>query len=295
MIFSIRHQTRYRYSNPVLLGPQQLRFRPRDSNAQRVINYQITLNPTPLGMSDQLDLEGNWVTQIWFGQPASHLDIDVMMEVEALAINPFNFILSEHATRVPVNHDNDSISVHAYLQRAETDAAVTDFAQQLSRSVNGDSLAFLDRLNRQLFSDFSHLHRESGIPQSPALTLQTRRGACRDLAVLFVDCCRAEGIAARFASGYQKGNLLNERRDLHAWPEVYLPGAGWLGFDPTHGEPVAGTHVTVSAAANARDTMPVIGAFNGDGVSSSLDYSVRIKVHDQASMVGLNQQNQWQN
>jgi transglutaminase-like putative cysteine protease len=98
--------------------------------------------------------------------------------------------------------------------------------------------------------------------------------------MLFVDCCRAEGIAARFASGYQKGNLQSERRHLHAWPEVYLPGAGWRGFDPTHGEAVADTHVTIAAAANARDTMPVSGIFRGEGVSSSLDYSVEIQVSE---------------
>ena len=139
-------------------------------------------------------------------------------------------------------------------------------------------MGFLDRLNHELFSGFSHIHRETGAPQSPAATLQSRNGACRDLTVLFVDCCRAEGIAARFASGYQKGDLQSERRHLHAWPEVYLPGAGWRGFDPTHGTAIADAHVTIAAAAHARDTMPVRGSFRGDGVDSTLDYTVEIEV-----------------
>jgi transglutaminase-like putative cysteine protease len=96
--------------------------------------------------------------------------------------------------------------------------------------------------------------------------------------VLFVDCCRAEGIAARFASGYQKGHERSERRHLHAWPEVYLPGAGWRGFDPTHGEAVADTHVTIAAAAHSRDTLPVSGNFLGAGAISTLDYTVEIQV-----------------
>jgi len=100
------------------------------------------------------------------------------------------------------------------------------------------------------------------------------------LAVLFVDCCRAEGIAARFVSGYQKGNLQSERRDLHTWPEVYLPGAGWRGFDPTHGEAVADAHVTIAAAAHSRDTMPVSGVFSCNGANSSLEYTVEIQVSE---------------
>ena len=114
------------------------------------------------------------------------------------------------------------------------------------------------------------------------MRLWIRLGACRDLAVLFVDCCRAEGIAARFVSGYQKGNLLSERRDLHAWPEVYLPGAGWRGFDPPppHGEAVSDVHVTMAAAAHSRDTMPVSGVFSGDGANSTLEYTVEIQVSE---------------
>ena len=135
-------------------------------------------------------------------------------------------------------------------------------------------------MNRQLFADFSHIHRDTGAPQSPAHTLQSRRGACRDLAVLFVDCCRAEGIAARFASGYQKGDLQSERRHLHAWPEVYLPGGGWRGFDPTHGAPVADSHVTIAAAAHPRDTMPVTGSFYGEGATSKFDFSLKIQVSE---------------
>jgi transglutaminase-like putative cysteine protease len=98
--------------------------------------------------------------------------------------------------------------------------------------------------------------------------------------VLFVDCCRSEGIAARFASGYQKGNLQCERRHLHAWPEVYLSDAGWRGFDPTHGEAIADTHVTIAAAAHSRDTMPVSGSFKGEGVTSTLNYTVEIQVSE---------------
>ena len=280
MHFTIRHHTHYRYSQPVRLSAQRLRFHPRDDGAQRVIAHQLNIFPMPVGRNEQLDLEGNRVTQVWFEQETDHFDIEAIIQVETLRRNTVEFILAPEAAVLPIDHEHDIICARAYLERIQPDDSVTAFAAELSLAVNRDTLSFLDRLNRQLFADFTQAHRDMGAPQSPAFTLQSHQGACRDLAVLFVDCCRAEGIAARFASGYQKGNIQSERRHLHAWPEVYLPGGGWRGFDPTHGEAVADNHVTIAAAANARDTMPVSGSFNGEGVSSSLDYTVEIQVSE---------------
>jgi transglutaminase-like putative cysteine protease len=278
MRFTIRHNTHYRYSQPVQLSPQRLRLHPRDDGAQRIIDHQLRITPTPLGRNDHLDLEGNRVSQVWFEGETQQFDIEVTMQVQTLRRNAFDYILAPEAAILPIDHEHDHLCVRAYLERIQIDDAVTAFAAELSLAVKRDTLRFLDRLNRQLHADFTQTHRHTGGPQSPAFTLQSRRGACRDLAVLFVDCCRAEGIAARFASGYQKGHLQSERRHLHAWPEVYLPGAGWRAFDPTHGEAVADTHVTIAAAAHSRDTMPVTGIFSGKGASSTLDYKVEIEV-----------------
>ena len=278
MRFTILHQTKYRYSQPVRLSPHQLRFSPRDDGAQRVVDHQLEISPSPQGRNDHIDLEGNRVTQVWFGSDTNYLDIKLKLEVETLRRNPFDFVLSPEAVSLPIDHSNDQVCARAYLDRIEADDAVTAFAAELSLAVDRDTLRFVDRLNHQLFADFRHVHREIGTPQTPGVTLQSRQGACRDLAVLFVDCCRAEGLAARFASGYQRGNLQSERRHLHAWPETYLAGAGWRGFDPTHGQAIADTHVTVAAAAHPQDTMPVIGTFTGGGASSSLDYDLQIEV-----------------
>jgi transglutaminase-like putative cysteine protease len=280
MLFTIRHQTHYRYSQPVRLSPQQLRFHPRDDGGQRVIDYQLNITPTPQGRNDHLDLEGNRVTQVWFEGETDQFDIEMTMQVETLRRNAFDFILVPEATVLPIQHEYDHVCAQAYLERIDINDAVTAFAAELSMAVNRDTLSFLDHLNSQLFSEFRHTHRETGAPQSPVHTLQSRSGACRDLAVLFVDCCRAEGIAARFASGYQKGDLQSERRHLHAWPEVYLPGGGWRGFDPTHGKALADSHVTIAAAAHSRDTMPVTGSFIGEGATSKLDFRLEIKVLD---------------
>lgn len=280
MVFTIRHHTRYRYSKPVQLGPQDLRFQPRDDGAQRVIEHQLDIEPVPHSVNEHIDLEGNRVTQVWFDDATDHLDITLTTRVETLRRNPFDFILAAEATHLPIQHAPGEACARAYLERIAVDDSVTAYAAELSLGVERDTLAFLDRLTRQLYNEFGHVHRHAGAPQTPAETLASHRGACRDLAVLFVDCCRAEGIAARFASGYQRGNLNAERRDLHAWPEVYLPGAGWRGYDPTHGEAIADTHVTIAAAAHSRDTMPVTGSFSGKGATSHLDFRVQIEVHD---------------
>ena len=286
MRFTIRHHTQYRYSKPVRLSPHQLRFFPRDDGAQRIIDHQLEISPIPQGRNEHIDLEGNRLTQVWFGSDTDHLEITLTTQVETLRRNPFDFILNPEAVSLPIDHSHDLICARAYLERIDVDDSVTAFAAELSLAVSRDTLHFIDRLNRELFAGFRHIHRETGIPQSPATTLQTRQGACRDLAVLFVDSCRAEGLPARFVSGYQRGNLQGERRHLHAWPEIYLPGAGWRGFDPTHGEAIADTHVTVAAAAHPRDTMPVSGIFTGQGASSTLNYDLRIEVSDESARVG---------
>jgi transglutaminase-like putative cysteine protease len=283
MKFTIRHHTIYRYSHPVRLGPQLLRFHPRDDGAQRVLDHQISITPTPIGHNDHICMEGNRVTEVWFEGETDCFEIDVNMQVETLRRNASDFILAPESAVLPISHAHDVACAQCYLQRTDADDAVTAFAAELSLAVNRDTLSFLERLNRQIFAEFRQVTRNKGEPQSPALTLHTRHGACRDLSVLFVDCCRAEGIPARFASGYQKGHDRLERRYLHAWPEVYLPGAGWRGFDPTHGEAVADTHVTVAAAAHPRNTMPVTGTFLGERVTSALDFTVEIQVsEDQA-------------
>ncbi len=280
MHFNIRHQTIYRYSSPVRLYPQQLRFHPRDDGAQRVIDNQISITPIPAGRNDHLDLEGNRVTQVWFDGETDSLQVDVHMQIETSRSNAFDYILSPGTEVLPITHTQDLACARAYLERINADDAVTAYAAELSLAVNSNTLGFLERLNQELYSDFIHIIRDTGEPQNPAHTLQSRQGACRDLSVLFVDCCRAEGIPARFASGYQQGDTTQLQRYLHAWPEVYLPGAGWRGFDPTHGEAVADTHVTIAAAAHPKDTMPVTGSFHGNMATSQLDFTLEIQVTD---------------
>jgi transglutaminase-like putative cysteine protease len=282
MQFTIRHSTLYRYTLPVRLAPQQLRFHPRGDCAQRVINYDLAIAPTPTGRTDLLDMEGNQVTEADFEGLTDYLEIVVNMQVETLAKDSDTLMLSPEAGSLPPDYGPETSYVSRYLERNETSEMINAFAAEHNLAANGNTLAFLDALTHQLHRDYDHIIRTEGEPQNPVHTLQNQSGACRDLTVLFIDCCRAVGIAARFASGYQKGDLMKDRRFLHAWPEVYLPGAGWRGYDPTHGVITTDSHVTIAAAASPADTMPVTGGFyfTGTEITSTLDFTIDIEATD---------------
>jgi len=281
--FAIRHHSVYRYTARVQLGPQRLRFRPRDDGAQRLLDFAMRITPSPAGVNEHLEPDGNRVTQAWFAQPTDRLEVEVGMRVETLRRNPFDFILAPGALQLPVATDAESASLRACLERARPDEGVTALARELRAAVRDDTLAFLQRLNRFVFEEFEAGIRDEGEARAPGETLATRRGACRDLAVLFIDACRAAGLPARFVSGYQRSLGRLERRYLHAWPEVYLSGAGWRGFDPTHGVVVADGHVAIAAAPDPAHTMPVSGGFApvdeagaGSDVRSELAFSLEI-------------------
>ncbi|MDO6586590.1 transglutaminase family protein [Salipiger sp. 1_MG-2023] len=166
-----------------------------------------------------------------------------------------------------------------YLVSADPGPAVSDFAAALLREARAEPLAFLDALTLTLFRRTDRRIRETGFAQTPAETLTRAEGACRDLAILFLACCRGVGLPGRFASGYQAhAESVDGQRHLHAWPEVWLPGVGWLGFDPTHGLRVGDGHVAVYAAPTQEETMPVEGGYYGLPTGARLDYRVEITI-----------------
>ena len=277
MRFSIQHRTYYSYNSPAVLSPHDLRFYPRDDGSQRVLQHALTVSPTPTGQAWHTDAEGNRVLRVWFDEAVDELSIDMQMMVETSRLNPYNFILEPQSLSLPLDYGLERELLSPYFRRVTPAFEIDSLAARFTQEAGGDPLRFLNLLNDFLYRDFRHERREDGPPLPPAETLRRRFGPCRDLTLLFMDCCRAGGIAARFASGYRHAETPQEMRDLHAWPEAYLPGAGWRGFDPTHGEFIADTHVTVASSAKAALTMPVIGHYSGAGVNATLEYRVNIE------------------
>jgi len=274
----IRHELRFRYSHPVFLEPLIIRLRPRNDCHQRLLDFHLKIEPEPVGCVDLIDLDGNTAISAWFDGLCPSLRIVATSLVETLRENPFAFILTGIGTdRLPMSYPEAlRTSLHPYLKTA-SDPKVAAFAKDVATFSDGKTLSFLSDLTSKIHEEFQWAIREKGDPVSAGETLAKREGACRDLSVLFMECCRSMGLAVRFVSGYGPGEK-GERRHLHAWSEVYLPSGGWRGYDPTHGLAVADGYVALAAGPHPGLAAPTSGAFRGTGAESHLDYDLEIEI-----------------
>jgi transglutaminase-like putative cysteine protease len=271
MRFSVCHETHYLYSAPVLFGVHVLRLTPRTDNAV-LLTHNLTIDPVSSVWQDLTDRYGNSITRLEFEGFFDHLRIESRFDLETHA--PAAACPSLPPLPWP---SGASEAMADYLPAEDHEESVRAFAAGLGSESGGDALAFLERLNQTLFTRTNRHIRPEGAAQTPAHTLATGMGACRDLAVLFMAACRSLGIPARFVSGYQaRAETPDGRRHLHSWAEAFLPDTGWRGFDPMHGLSVTDGHVALCAAPDQAGTMPVEGGFYGDGVTSSLAYDVQI-------------------
>jgi len=281
MLFTIDHTTEYRFTRPVFFEPHHLRFCPRTDGSQRLVRFDLQIEPTPAGTTESLDAEGNLVTIAWFNDLHDHMSLHATAEVETLRENPYDYLLTPTNARLPIGyHPWEAARLGPSLRRSAVPIHVDparELAEQLREASRGEVVPFLARLTETIAKRFKVIHREEGGPWAPATTIEQRHGACRDLAVLWIDICRAVGLAARFVSGYQLGDADQEKRHLHAWAEVYSPDAGWRGFDPTNGLAVADRHVAVAAAAEPPHSAPVTATYRGNNVEASLYADVMIE------------------
>jgi transglutaminase-like putative cysteine protease len=281
MLFTIDHTTEYRFTRPVFFEPHQLRLCPRNDGSQRLVHFDLQIDPAPSGTSQAIDSEGNVVTYAWFSDVHDRMSLHAASEVETLRDNPYDFLLTPTNSRLPIGyHPWEAALLGPAIKRSAVPIHVDparELAEQLRGASRGEVVPFLARLTETIANRFKVIHREEGGPWAPAVTIEQRHGACRDLAVLWVDICRAVGLAARFVSGYQLGDADQEKRYLHAWAEVYLPDAGWRGFDPTNGLAVADRHVAVAAAVDPPHASPVTATYRGTNVEASLYADVVIE------------------
>src|SRR6185295_3284889 len=274
MLFTIDHTTEYRFTRPVYFEPHQLRFCPRSDGAQRLVRFDLQIDPVPTGITQSLDAFGNLVTVAWFTELHDRMMLRATSEVETLRENAFDFLVTPLNQRLPISYQPWEMALLApALRRSAVPIHIDparELAEQLREAARGEIVPFLTRLTETICHRFKVVHREHGSPWPPATTIEQRQGACRDLAVLWIDICRAVGVAARFVSGYEEGDVEQEKGYLHAWGEVYLPGAGWRGFDPTNGLAVADRHVAVAAAADPQHAAPVTATYRGGNVEAEL-------------------------
>ncbi len=294
MKYAIRHHLTYTYDRPVTLEPHVLGLRPRCDIAQTLQHFSLEINPPPEHLTDLIDLDGNDRVQLHFGtQPLDRLQITVCSTVETLRTNPFDFLLDPWASQLPFDYPAAlAAQLQPYLGGAASnfpslDPVAVTLSQQLWLEANGNPIPFLWNLNELIHSSCKYGVRDTGEPLPPGITWNERSGSCRDFAMLFMEVCRAVGLAARFVSGYQEGDPDWDERHLHAWVEVYLPGAGWRGYDPTQSLAVGDRYIALVAAPNSRAASPFSGQLKtGIGAQSDLTYTLSIEPLETSSPDG---------
>ncbi|GAB3273647.1 transglutaminase family protein [Larkinella harenae] len=269
MKLRVRHELRYDYSSAVILKPHTLYLYPRIYPHQRLTGYQLHIDPLPDQRIMNVDIEGNVQQIVYFKGLAESLTIKADMEVESAPYNGYDFVLFPFETnRIPFNYsDADRKLLEPYLERSAVTTLIEQYARQLASEAKWNTVDFLSLLCRTISSTFFYEKRELGPAASAEETLIYRKGTCRDYAVLYIAACRSLGLAARFVSGYLYGNPQQDH-ELHAWAEVYLPGSGWRGFDPTGGSVVISHHVSLAASFFHDRLAPLTGIFEGTARST---------------------------
>ena len=281
---ALRHHTRYRFDRPVALSPHEVRLRPAPHCRTPILSYSLKVEPRKHFINWQQDVYGNFIARLVFPEKARELEITVDLVADMTVINPFDFFVESYAEKFPFAYAGQLANdLLPFLAIEEPGPLLTqwlaDFrARELAAGIG--SIDFLMALNRRLQSDIGYLVRMEPGVQSGEQTLNLRSGSCRDSGWLMVQILRHFGLAARFVSGYLIQLKADVRAldgasgppadftDLHAWAEAFIPGAGWIGLDPTSGLlageghlPLACTAAPVSAAAISGHTEPCTSQF----------------------------------
>lgn len=271
-VLTVRHTTIYRYARPVMLGDHRLMLRPRDSHDLRLIKTNLTFSP-PASVHWMHDVFGNSVAIASFAEPAAELRIasDLVLETYAAERPPFQ--ITPDASRYPfVYSADDRIDLGRMLERQYRDPSdrLGAWARGFVRSNPTDTAALLADLNSGVKTQIFYQSRETEGTQTPVETLIRGWGSCRDLAVLFIEAARSLGFGARVVTGY----LYRAAADAdspgaigagttHAWADVYVPGAGWIAYDPTNGTIGGKDLIRVAVTRDISQAVPVSGSFVG--------------------------------
>ena len=269
MTFKIIHETSYLFSEEVFLEPHLLRFRPKQTPFLSLNSFAISLSGEPAGISTMEDAEQNIIDFCWFEALTNNLTIHAQSDITTTAFNPFNFIIyPESYNTIPFTYDEQTSRVlNAYLQTTALESELIEYTNTAVDKAKHNTISVVTQLTNQIHKDFVVHYRASGAPLSPQNTFALKRGSCRDLSWMQINMFRHLGIAARFVSGYFYFEMDKPMYELHAWVEVFIPGIGWLGCDPSHGILTGSTHFPLASSALAENTMPVSGGLRGSATS----------------------------
>jgi transglutaminase-like putative cysteine protease len=266
MKIHIHHRTSYHYDLKVLLGSHRLMMRPRESHGVKIetCSFHISI---PHRIRWMRDVYENNVGLIDLTELASELVIEVDFTLDVAEKNPFDFILLAEAAEYPFSYDHEllaellPLSQNIYVRDVDR---IRDWLNPFWHSGKKiETLELLQQINLHIYRTFRYQRREKKGVLTPAETLENNGGSCRDFATLFMEVCRFMGLAARFVSGYMYSTEIDGRMSMHGWAEVYLPGAGWIGFDPSWGLLAASNYFPVAVTRHSEYAPPISGTYLG--------------------------------
>jgi uncharacterized protein (DUF2126 family)/transglutaminase-like putative cysteine protease len=286
VLAALQHVTRYTYDRPVALGPQVIRLRPAPHTRTAIRGYSLKVTPAQHFVNWQQDPNGNWLARFVFPERTTEFSITVDLLADMSVINPFDFFVDPVASHYPFTYPSEfDEELAPYLSKEPAGPRLTEYLKSLPREQQ-TIIDFIVALNRRIQGDVRYLVRMDPGVQSTEDTLTLASGSCRDSAWLLVQVLRHLGLAARFVSGYLiqlthdlkaldgPAGTAVDFTDLHAWAEVYLPGAGWIGMDPTSGLLTGEGHIPLAATPHFRAAAPISGGVEAAKVEFAFEMKV---------------------
>lgn len=279
---TVHHTTAYRYSEPVELGEHRMMFRPRESYDLRLIRTNLSITPQPAHLRWLHDTFDNSVAVATFEGATCELRFESTLTLEHFETSMPEYPLEEYARKYPFRYsDEDFPNLSRGLVRSSASNTVATWALRfLDPSDSTDTMRILRAMTEGIREEFIYTRRAEKGVQTPEETLETRKGSCRDFAVLMIEATRSLGVAARFVSGYifvpNSGGIVGGGA-THAWVQAYLPGAGWIDFDPTNSIVGNRNLIRVAVAWTPEQVLPLWGTYTGSAAAfQGMDVSVRV-------------------
>lgn len=287
MNLKVIHNTKYRYKSPVKFDIHYLRFYPLDRPYIDLKDFKIDVLPEPDGLAARIDTENNRCYQAWiYNKRLKEFEVHMEMDLNVEKFNPFHFLLDPDISLIddePFFPEDQSKLLEPYLEHEEISKEIQGFIDEVQNENDHDLLKFLTSIIIYICQFWSHERNEGEVSLDIDKCFTSKKGSCKELSWLLMAMLRSKGLPSRFVSGYAFNPMFGEGHELHAWVEVLLPGAGWVGLDPSSGLFTNHYYIPIAASYDPANTMPVTGHYRGTS-ASRLDTSVKIKVTDEAGI-----------